>query len=94
MFAQEYVLDGAVDLTPLGGTALEQWDKVFTKDEPPLTFFRSIIGQGFVVGAIVAHILLSQLAFTYLKWEYYVAVAERTAKLPESSVVSPSPVAS
>ncbi len=69
---RHYVFGDSIRITEQGVRYFDIINKVITISQEPDRTYRRLIGDGFAAGAILAHILLSQLAFTFLKWEYHV----------------------
>ena len=73
LFLRHYIFSEPGQITLYGVELLKQSSTVMRMDQPPLNTYGNMIGNSFAVGAMLAHILLAQLAFTFLKWEYYVS---------------------
>lgn len=67
-----YVFSEPGQITYHGAELFKDSFYVLRMDDPPLSTYGDMIGNSFAVGAILGHILLSQIAFTFLKWEYEV----------------------
>lgn len=72
LLLRQYIFSEPGQITLYGVELLKQSSSVMRMDQPPLNTYGEMIGNSFAVGAMLAHILLAQLAFTFLKWEYYV----------------------
>lgn len=79
LLLRQHIFNEPGQITLYGVELLKQSSSVMLMDQPPLNTYGEMIGNGFAAGAMLAHILLAQLAFTFLKWEYYVRVGRQTA---------------
>lgn len=80
LLLRHHIFNEPGQITLYGVELLKQSSSVMRMDQPPLNTYGEMIGNSFAVGAMLAHILLAQLAFTFLKWEYYVRAG--LARLP------------
>lgn len=80
LLLRQHIFNEPGRITLYGVELLKQSSSVMRMDQPPLNTYGEMIGNSFAVGAMLAHILLAQLAFTFLKWEYYVRAG--LARLP------------
>jgi hypothetical protein len=79
LWSRDSLVRESVQVTTHGTSVLRDVVRTMQVDGPPLSIYGSLIGDSFAVGAILGHIMLSQMAFTFLKWEYYVSANQAPA---------------
>lgn len=67
------LVDQSKQITEHGVSVLKDVVLTMQTDKPPLSIYGEVVGDSFAVGAILGHILLSQVAFAILKLEYRLA---------------------
>ena len=77
LLARNYIFFEPGQITLHGVEVFKESISAIRMDKMPLKIYGNMIGNSFAVGAILGHILLSQLAFAFLKWEYYVKSMEK-----------------